>query len=165
MKLKIMFAFLIVSALAAAASAQTKISGTQQCAKPDVEHSIPIGDRPDHSFVITQGKCTWTKPFEIAGIQDKGGVETTFAEISGNVSRVRGYDIDTMANGDKVFYRFQATCTLRDGVPQTCDPKWTFAGATGKFKGIKGKGTGKLTSAPADGSSTWELEGEYELPK
>ncbi len=165
MKLKIIFAFLIVFALAVAASAQTKISGTQQCAKPDVEHSIQIGDRPNHSFVITQGKCTWIKPFEIAGIRDTGGVETAFVEISGNVSRIRGYDVDPMANGDKVFYRFQATCTLRDGVAQSCDAKWTFAGATGKFKGIKGKGTAKLTSTAADGSSTFELEGEYELPK
>ena len=165
MRLKTILTFLIVFALAAAASAQTKISGTQQCAKPDQEHSIQIGDRPNHSFVISQGKCNWSKGWEIAGMQSKDTVETVFGEIRGNTLRARGYDVDTMANGDKVFYRFQAAFTLKDGVPQSCEGKWTFTGGTGKFKGIKGKGTGKLVSAAADGSSTFELEGEYELPK
>jgi hypothetical protein len=160
-----MLTFLIVFALAAVASAQTKVSGTQQCGKPDQEHSIQVGDKPNHSFVITQGKCTWTKPFEIAGVQDKESLETAFAEIRGNTSRVRGYDVDTVANGDKVFYRFEGTITLKDGVPQSCEAKWAYAGGTGKLKGIKGKGTCKLASAAADGTVTWDCEGEYELPK
>ncbi len=165
MKLKIMATFLIVFALTTVASAQTKISGSQRCAKADVEHSIQVGDTPNHSFVISQAKCTWTKPLEFAGIQDKEGIDTDFAEISGNTSRARGYEVDTLANGDRVSFRYQATMTLKDGVPQSGEPKWTLFGGTGKLKGIKGKGSCKLTSAAPDGSITWDCEGEYELPK
>jgi hypothetical protein len=165
MRFKIILTLLIVLALAGVASAQTKISGAQRCAKADLAYSIQVGDRPNHSFVISQGKCTWTKPFEVAGIQDKEGIDTDFAEISGNTSRGHGYEVDTMANGDKIYLRYEGTLTLKDGVPQSGEPKWALFGGTGKLKGLKGKGTCKLTSAPADGSLTWDCEGEYELPK
>ena len=165
MRIKTFFLCLIVFALATAASAQTKISGTQQCAKPDQEHSFQVGDRPNHSFVISQFKCTWTKPFEIAGIQDKEGIDTDFAEIRGNTSRGRGCEVDTMANGDKIYFRYEGMLTLKDGVPQSGEPKWTFVGGTGKLKGLKGTGSCKLASAAPDGSTTWDCEGEYELPK
>lgn len=165
MKAKIMFAFLIVFALAAVAIAQTKISLTGQCAKPDEQHSIQVGDRPNHSFAISQGKCTYTKSYELAGIEGRGGVITTFSETSGNTSRLRIFYVDTMANGDKVNVREEGTLTLKDGVPQSGETRWRCVGATGKLKSVKEKGTCKLTSAVADGSATWECEGEYELPK
>jgi hypothetical protein len=69
-----------------------------------------------------------------------------------------------MANGEKAYVRGDGTTTLKDGVPQTEEGKWTYAGGDGKFKGIKGKGTYKGKFA-ADGSLTLEVEGEYELPK
>jgi len=165
MRLKTILTFLIVFALATAASAQTKISGTEQCGKPDPEHSLQVGDRTNHSFVISQGKCTWTKPVEIEGIQGKEGVWTEFAEIRGNTSRYRFYYVDTMANGDQSFYRGKGTMTLKGGVRQSAEEKWTLVGGTGKLKGIKGKGTNQFKTAGADGSSTWDTEGEYELPK
>jgi len=157
--------FVIVFALATVATAQTKISGTAQCGKADQEHAIQIGDRPDHSFAISQGKCTWTKPYEIAGIQSKEGVYTTLAEGSGNTLRYHFYYLDTMANGDKADYRSEGTMTLKDGVIQSGEEKWTLVRGAGKLKGIKGKGTNTFKAAAADGSSTWDTEGEYELPK
>jgi hypothetical protein len=165
MRLKIIFMLLVVWALATVASAQTKISGTAQCGKGDPEYSIQVGDRPNHSFVISQDHCTWTKPMEIGGTQNKEGVGTEFAEISGNTPRGHYYFVDTMTNGDKAYWRQEFSLNLKDGVPQSGDTKWTFVGGTGKLKGLKGKGACKLTSATADGSSTWECEGEYELPK
>jgi hypothetical protein len=165
MKLKIIVTLLVVFALAAAASAQTKISLTAECAKPDEQHSIQVGDRQNHSFAISQGKCAYTKSYELAGIEGKGGVSTTFSETSGNTSRLRIFYVDIMANGDKVYLREEGTLTLKDGVPQSGETRWRCVGATGKLKGLKEKGTCKLTSAAADGSGTWECEGEYELPK
>jgi len=50
-----------VGLCAATASAQTKVSGTAQFAKPDPAHMLPVGDRPDHSLAVEQLKCTWTK--------------------------------------------------------------------------------------------------------
>jgi hypothetical protein len=165
MRLKIIFTLLIVLALAAVASAQTEVSGTLQCGKPDQQHAVEVGDRPNHSFSISQGKCIWTKPFEIAGTQNKEIVGAEFAEISGNTSHGHGCGVETMANGDKAYWRDEVSLTLKDGVPQSEDEKFTYIRGTGKLKGIKGKGTCKLTSAAADGSATYECAGEYELPK
>jgi hypothetical protein len=165
MRLKIVLAFLAVSALAATAGAQTKMSGTAQCGKPDQAHSVQIGDRSDHSFNIEQGKCTWTTPVEIAGIQSKQGVYTMLAETSGNRVRYRFYYVDTMVNGDKAFYRGHAVMTVKDGVPQSCVENFIIAGGTGKLKGLKGKGTNTFKAVASDGSGTWVTEGEYELPQ
>jgi hypothetical protein len=155
--------FLVVLALAASAAAQNKISATAQCGKVEKEYKIEVGDRPGHDFTITQGKCTYTKG-EIAGIQVKEQVYTGFGEISGNTTRGRSSSFLNMANGEKAYVRGEGTTTLKDGAPPTPEGKWTFAGGTGNFKGLKGKGTYKEKYA-ADGTATLEVEGEYELPK
>jgi hypothetical protein len=160
MRLKIIFTLLIVFALAAVASAQTKISGTLQCGKPDQQHAIDVGDRPNHSFVISQLRCTWTKSLEIAGVQSKEDVETFFSEVSGNGSHDQGYIAGSMSNGDKYYLRVQGS----GSAPESGEGQWGFVGGTGKLKGLKGKGTYTTKSAP-DGPCTVEVEGEYELPK
>ncbi len=50
------------------------------------------------------------------------------------------------------------------GPPQTEEGTWSLMRGTGKLKGVKAKGTyqGK---AGADGMMTYEVEGEYQLPK
>ncbi len=164
MKTRIALAVVVVLALAMAGAAQTKISGTAQCAKPSPQNAIEIGDRPNHSLAISQSKCSWTKPWEIAGIQSKEGASTWSDEISGNSSRGRGYYTDTMANGDKAYYRYDVTGTLKDGAPQTLEAKWSLVRGSGKLKGVKGKGTCKGKPS-ADGGVTWDCEGEYEMPK
>ena len=75
---------------AATAAAQTKVSGTAQCAKPDPQHVIPVGDLPDHSLGVEQAKCTYTKPMEIEGAKSKDGVSTATNDISGDTLRVSG---------------------------------------------------------------------------
>jgi hypothetical protein len=164
MRLKTLLSFLVVFALAAVASAQTKISGTLQCAKPDQQQAIEVGDRPNHSFLISQTKCTWTKSPEIVGLQSKEDVYTQFFEVSGNRSHGQEYGVGTMTNGDKYYVRAQYSATLKEGVLESAEGKSSFAGGTGKLKGLKGKGTFKGKGAP-DGTATYEVEGEYELPK
>jgi hypothetical protein len=164
MRLKIIVMFLTVFTLAAAASAQNKLSGTLQCGKADPVYTIQVGDRPDHAFTISKLTATWTKPTEIGGIIHKSEEATIFGEVSGNRVRGRGRNVDTMANGDKYYISTEFSEILKDGVLQTAEVTWTITGGTGKFKGMKGKGTAKGKGA-ADGTSTWEVEGEYELPK
>jgi hypothetical protein len=162
MRFKALLTILTVFALAALASAPTKISGTLQCGKPDQQHAIDVGDRPNHSFVISQTKCTWTKPLEIAGVQGKEDVYTEFSEVSGNRARVQGYGIGTMTNGDKFYGRLQCSFVLKEGATESGECTSTFVGGSGKLKGVEGTSKGK---GAADGTSTWEIEGEYELPK
>ncbi len=164
MKLKIMLMFLAGLMLAAVASAQTQIAGTIQCSKPDQQNAIEVGDKPGHAFVISQIKCSWTKPVEISGIQSKDDAYTDFNEVSGNRSQLQSFGVLTMANGDKAYVRPRGSATLKDGVLVSGEGKWTFVGGTGKLKGLKGKGTFKQKGQP-DGSVTIEVEGEYELPK
>jgi hypothetical protein len=162
-----MHRFFVATALmcfaAVAASAQTKISGTAQCGKPDPQHMIPVGDRPDHSLGVAQVKCTWTKPMEIAGDKSKDGVSTGTDDISGNTGRAHGFHVSTMDSGDKFFVWYQGTETMKDGALVSHKGNWGFTGGSGKLKGIKGKGTFTCT-ASGDGSSC-EVEGDYELAK
>ncbi len=164
MRFTIVLECITVLGLATLVPAQTKISGTVQCGKSDEQHMLEVGDHPGHSLMISKGKCSWTKPMEIAGTQTKEDVGTNFDEVRGNKSQGHGYVVGTMANGDKMYVRIQGSSTLKDGTVETAEGAWNFTGGTGKLKGVKGKGTYKGKGA-ADGSATYEVEGEYELPK
>lgn len=144
---------------AAAASAQTKVSGTAQCAKPDPMNAIAVGDRPDHNLFVAQIKCTYSKPMEIGGDKSKGGVSTEMADSTGDNSKARGFHVVTMESGDKVFFSYQGTGTSKDA-----KGNWAINGGSGKLKGIKGKGAYNCT-ATGDGALSCEVEGEYQLGK
>ncbi len=162
MRLKIISTFLVALWMGGIAAAQNKISGIAQCAKPDPQHMIEVPDRPNHSVAVGQSKCTWTKPLEIGGMQNKEGVATVSNDISGNRSQDRGYYVDSMANGDKAFVSYHGTSTLKDGMPETLQGSWTYTGGTGKLKSLKGKGTYKGKAGPE--GVTYDVEGEYTLP-
>lgn len=150
--------------LATLVAAQTKISGTVHCAKSDEQHVLQVGDQPGHTYMISQGKCTWTKPMEIAGTQTKEDLGTNFDEVRGNKSQGHGYVVGTMANGDTMYVHIQGSATLKDAAVTSARGTWSFAGGTGKLKGVKGKGT-YIGKGESDGSATYEVEGEYEVPK
>ena len=156
--------FLVTLTLSTAAWAQTKISGTMQCDKPDPVYTLTVGDRPDHAFTISKSKCTWPKATEIAGTQATASEITSFAEIRGNRGSLRGANVMTMASGDKVFTSSLGSVTVKEGTIQSAEGTWSYTGGTGKLKGLKGKGTYKSKVAP-DGARTIEVEGEYQLPK
>jgi hypothetical protein len=164
MRLKTVLSFLAAVALATAASAQTKSSGTIQCAKPDPEHAIEVGDKPGHMMGVSKSACTWSPGMEIAGAKTKDGFSVAFFDATGNTSNGHGVHVSTLDSGDKIYVKFQGSGMLKDGAPQTESGTWSYTGGTGKLKGIKGKGTYKGKSN-ADGSTTYEIEGDYQLPK
>ncbi len=154
-----------VLALATLAAAQpTKVSGTAQCAKPEIQQAIPTSDDPSHVFSIYKVNCNWTKPHVIAGSPTKTGTNIGFDEIKGSGAKGQGEHVSVLANGEKVFVRYQGSEVVKDGAPQSAEGTWNYTGGTGSMKGIKGKGTYKGKAAP-DGSMTYEIEGDYELPK
>src|SRR5579862_2462316 len=163
LKLRIVLALVCLVLAAASASAQTKISGTIQCGKPDPQNAIPVGDREGHALVVMKAKCTWTKPMEVAGVQTKTGEDTVSADSSGAKSRDSGYHISTMANGDQLVVRFNgSTTTGKTGAVTAQTGTWSFVSGTGKMKSITGKGTykGKGTD---DGTVTTDVQGEYQI--
>jgi hypothetical protein len=163
LKLKIALAFTGLTLLAASAGAQTKITGTIQCAKPESQSAVPVNDKPGHAFVVMKVKCTWTKPIEMAGIKTKTGEDTVFSDASGAKSRDSGIHVSTMENGDQFVVKFSGTSMLdKTGAVQTQMGPWSFVSGTGKLKGISGKGTFKGKGNP-DGSVTSDIEGEYQI--
>jgi hypothetical protein len=161
MQMKIVLVCCLVLTVATAASAQTKFSGTQQCAKPNPEYTVPVGDKPGHMMSLVKDKCTWTAG-EIGGVQLKDEDDTIVSDISGSRSRERGTGVTMLADGDKAFVQFQGTTTVKDKAPVSGQGTWSFAGGTGKLKNLKGKGTYKGKWNP-DGTAMFEIEGEYQL--
>jgi hypothetical protein len=110
---------------------------------------------------LIKDKCTWTGA-EIGGVQLKDEDDTIVSDIVGSRTRDRGYGVATLESGDKAFVHFQGANTIKDKVPVTGQGTWSFTGGTGKLRGLKGKGTYKGKWNP-DGTSTFEIEGEYQL--
>jgi hypothetical protein len=144
-------------------SAATKASGTATC-KPDPASPAPVAvsDMPNHALAIGKAQCTWTG-FSVAGQAYKDGVSTSLNEISGDTSSATGYHVATTTTGDTVTAKFQGKGMLKDGKNVSDGGTWSFTSGTGKLKGITGKGTYKGTPN-ADGSMTYQVEGEYSLP-
>jgi hypothetical protein len=157
-----------VNSQAPTTSGSTKSSGTLNCLKDDVTKKISIGDLPSGSFKIIRGKCSWSTPLEIEGIQSKGGVYTAFEEFSGNKGSFRGYYTETMSNGDKITWHYEGTYTVKDGVPQNVDIEPTVVSGTGKFQALKAqtkctRAVAPTVCPPRRPCGQWAVE--YELPK
>jgi hypothetical protein len=153
---------LVLVSAAAAAQAQTKFTMSGKCLKPDVQQAVPAGDAPGHMLTLAEGKCTPVKPSEVAGSPSK---EATFAEqgdVKGDKARVWGMYAETLANGEKVFYRYEGTSVLANGAVQSMKNKWQIEGGTDKLKGIKGQGTCNGKGTP-DGGLAFDCTGEYTL--
>ncbi len=161
MRIKTVLVFLGAAALAASAVGQTKTSGTAQC-KGDPPTPVAIEDSEGHAFAIGKAQCTWTK-FELGGVAYKDGVSVSMDEINGNKATSNGYHTATLANGDKTTAHFHGTSTTKDGKFVSGGGTWTCSSGTGKFKGIKGKGTFKGTPN-ADGTVSYQVDGEYTMP-
>jgi len=162
MKGRILSIVVLVFGFAAVAGAQTKISGTAHCAKGDPSYSIEVTDHPGHTWMLEKAACTWSTPIEIAGIKTKEGVDVRSIESTATKMTSNGTHVDTMENGDKFYVTFHDTASVKDGKPGNAMGTWSFTGATGKLKGLKGKGTyvGKFQ---ADGSVEVDVEGEYSI--
>lgn len=138
-----------------------QLSGEGTCGKPEVAHLIPVGDRPNHSFSIARNRCTWTRPFEIAGERAEGGTGVQFDERDGNTSRFHGHYFDRMSSGDTVHYRYQGVTNWKGDTPENVNWKWTFTGNTGKLTGLRGQGTCK--GSMVEGTYRWRCSGAYRI--
>jgi len=154
--------FLLLIGLAGLASAQTKFSAVGKCGSPDTQQAVEVGDRANHSLVVVKQSCTWTTPFEMAGVQAKTYQVSVESDSMGAKAQDRGYVVMVMDNGDKAFVRFQGTSASKDGAPVSDEGTWSYTGGTGKLKGLTGKGTYKGAAA-ADGFED-HVDGEWMLP-
>ena len=163
MKIRMMAVAGLTFMLASAVGAQTKFSGTAQCAKPDPNYSIEVGDHPGHTYTLEKDSCKWTSVTEINGLKIGDDVGVGMAEGSATKITSSGSRVATMDNGDKMYVTTHDSSPVKDNMPTGIDGTFTISGGTGKLKGIKGKGTYKVTPA-ADGSASVTIEGEYTMP-
>jgi hypothetical protein len=147
--------------------AQTPTSGkaatTWNCAAADPAHALPVGDAPDHMYVVEQLKCTASKG-EIAGVKQQEGTATEFVEVMGDKSKGQGMFVETLANGDKGFYSYTFTGMSKDKMMVSGTNKYTLTGGTGMLKGAKASGACTAKGNP-DGTATFECTGTYSLAK
>jgi len=163
MKHKSLGLTILLVAFAGSALAQTQISATSKCAKPDASPPLEVGDQTGHVLVIEKGSCTWTSPLEMAGLKSATYTVAEALDASGAKFQVRGYAVMAMDNGDKAYVRYQGTGTATQDAGGTGEGTWSYTGGTGKLKGLKGKGTYK-TSGTSGGGIESQVEGEYTLP-
>src|SRR5947207_12646269 len=140
MRMSAVFTLVFVFFIAAAAPAQTKFSGTQQCAKPDPEYAVPVGDRPDHMMSLVKDKCTWAQA-EIGGVQLKDEDDTIVSDITSTRSRDHGMGVAVLASGDKAFVQFQGSGIVKHKKPVNGESTRISSRGTGKWMGLEGKGT------------------------
>src|SRR5882762_2008745 len=152
MKERTLFAGCLFLLMAATTGAQTKISGTMQCNKPEPKYSIEVGDRPGHVMLLVKNACAWTGP-DIGGEKTKDHYATGSLDVTATRTVASGAGVATMESGDKTFSTFHGMASVKDGKSEDEHGTWSFTGGTGKFKGIKGKGTYK-TTVNADGTAT-----------
>jgi hypothetical protein len=152
-----------VCLLSCAGLAQVKSTVLWKCDKPAKQHSIDVGDKPGHAYVIDQINCTPTKG-DIDGAKRKSGTGTEFLYITGDKFTGHGEFIETMENGDKNLYTYQLSGTLKNGALQGGTDKWQLREGAGKLKGAKATGTCKGTGGP-DQSATWDCAGDYTMAK
>jgi hypothetical protein len=162
MKVRVLTLAVLVFAFASAAGAQTKISGSAHCAKGDPAYNVEVSDHPGHAMMLEKAACTWTTPIEINGVKTKDGVDVRSIEATAAKMTSTGTHVSTMENGDKFFVSFHDSAAVKDGKPGDAKGTWSFTGATGKLKGLKGSGTyvGKFQ---ADGTVNVEVEGSYTM--
>ncbi|HXZ32440.1 MAG TPA: hypothetical protein VEH30_09170 [Terriglobales bacterium] len=145
-------------------AADDKISSQWKCdGKPSDEHSMAVGDHEGHAYVINQGKCASEKG-AMGDAKEQEGMWTQFLDSTGNKVKNHGVFVVTLAGGDKVFYNYHGTQTVKDGKVESGSNAWILTGGTGKFEGVKGEGACKGKGNP-DGSSTWNCEGTYSMGK
>ena len=114
-------------------------------------------------LVLEKGSCPFGVPWEMAGLKSTTLAAAESVVVTSAKCQNRGYGVITMDNGDKAYVRYQGACTMKDGAPISGEGTWSFAGGTGKLKGLKGRGAFK-TSGTLDAGEA-KLEGTYSLPE
>ena len=157
MKARILGIASVTFLYAAAAGAQTKISGTAQCGKPETVGKADAGDRAGHTMELGKGSCTWTTPLEMAGLKSKDGNSVSFVEATSTRSSGTGTFVGNMDNGDKFFVSFHDSTTIKNGQPAgPSKGTWSYTGGTGELKGLQGKGTYILSRSMPIEPQRWQ---------
>ena len=158
-KLAVVVCLVCVLSAVALAQAAGKTNVQWKCDKPSVQHSIPVGDKPDHAYAIDQIKCTAVKG-DIKGNKMKSGTGTEFLYVTGDKVTGHGEFVENMENGDKNVYKYEFTGTSKNGAFEGGSNKWWLVDGGGKMKGGKANGTCKA-KGNSDQTVSFDCMGTY----
>ena len=142
-----------------AAQAQSPLKNAWKCSVVEPVAAVPVAGQANHAYSVYQVNCTSTGG-EIAGVKEKGGTATEFAEVKGNASKGHGIFVETLDNGDTITYDYTFTSTMNGKVATAAGSTWKIVGGTGKAKGIKGTGVCKGKGNP-DASLDLQCTGSH----
>ena len=120
--------------------------------------SIEVGDVPGHSLGVIQqtGVSFITKGPESGEIASRTG--TAIFDVVKGTGTVVGYAVQTFKDGSTLAYKTSGTVTSQDGGKKTVmEGSYEYTGGTGKFAGVKGKGThkGERIGSPKTGGDSY----------
>jgi hypothetical protein len=146
-----------------AAQGQTALNTSWKCSTVEPVNAVPVAGQAGHAYSIYQVKCTATKG-QIAGVKDRSGTATEFADVNGTSHKGHGIYVETLANGDMITYDYQFTATVENKIAQSASNTWTMLSGTGKMKGITGSGSCK-GKGNADAPLSLDCTGNYTVAK
>jgi hypothetical protein len=159
MRFKLLCSCVLFVLAVAVTPAQTKMSTSGKCGKPDTAQSVTAGDKDGHVFMIAAGKCVTAG--KVAGATSKEASFAEHAEVTGDHATTWGAFVETFDSGDKIYYSYQSNSTVKDGKLVSGADKWQITGGTGKMAGMKGSGTCKLSPGTTEGGLDYACTGTY----
>jgi len=154
----ILVSFVLMVAMidGAVAAEKMKFHGTSVTTN---SQTMEVGDEEGHMLIIAEAKQIY--------INQETGVNATsisksLMDINIKTGRgsLKGYGVTTYPNGDKIFRMHEGKPVGKGHWKGT----YSYIRGTGKYEGVKGKGTWDSYSL-AQGMSYMEIEGEQEIPK
>jgi hypothetical protein len=144
----------LFAGFAATAQGQVQAFGSAPAPAPG---SFNIKCNPDlvtYRFSATQTIATYTCTTDgaINGVAFK---ELTFSQThqtSGSETKNWGVIVGTLANGDMVFFEYQAVAEQTSAVNNVAKMSYTIVGGTGIANGISGSGTCSAVGAAGKGN-------------
>jgi hypothetical protein len=137
-KTKFLCGVALLASMATVASAQTKDSFSGKCEELKTQ-SVPAGDKSDHTYAVTQGKCTVSG--QLAGAATRGGEYSEHSESTASSTKSWGTHVVTTDGGDKIFVKYQVSGVMKNGNYVFTQHTYALMGGTGKMKDAKGAGT------------------------
>jgi len=161
---KILLTCFAVLVLPGMVFAQSRFFGTLKCQRTNSPPSAGASVKATQTIQTVMEKCAWTLPLQIDADIAQDAQNTFVMQAQGTQSKDTGMQVGRMTNSDQFTLNLSGSSTLgNDGAARGRGGTWTFAGGTGRLKGVIGSGT-YTGLATADGGMNYDMEGTYEIP-
>ncbi len=144
-------------------AAQTLKGRHELHGSPDATKVLEVGDRPGHVMILAQARG-------VSLLEGGDTAQVTGTEVldhSNGNGPYHGYEVLTFRDGSTIMDEFEGMDeTTPDGKDVNFNGRFTITGGSGRFAGIRGKGTHRGVNHVAAGTGAFvDFEATYTLPK